>query len=98
MISMDSLATTLNRIAEEGGRLLPAPTWGKLSFRAWKKAGEELADNPGKPQKKAQRLIEQLINEDEQKDHPDLRDMFAVKGEDLNFDKQERNVIAKILK
>lgn len=52
------LASTLSKMAEEGGRLIAAPSWGKLSFKAWKKAIEEWADCLAKPQRKAQLLIE----------------------------------------
>ena len=94
MTNIDCLATTLNRIVEEGGKLLPAPSWGKVSFKAWKKAVKEWTDNSGNPQKKAQLLIERMLSEEEQKDHPGLREMVVLEiQEDLNFDKRHRDVI-----
>ena len=76
--------------AEEGGRLIAAPSWGKLSFKAWKKAIEEWADCLAKPQRKAQLLIECMMKEEEQKEHPGLKEMVEMETlEYLGFDKRK---------
>ena len=77
---------------------MPAPSWQKLSFKAWKKAVEEWADCAGKPQKKAQLLIERMTKDEEQVDHPGLKEMVETEiQEDLTFDKRHRKVIEEIL-
>ena len=48
-----------------------APAWGTLSFKAWKKAVEEWDDCPGKPQRKAQLLVERMMKDENRKNIQD---------------------------
>ena len=92
----DFMFQTLSRMQEE--KLTPPPSWGKLSFQAWRSAVEDWNENRAKPVRKAQALIEMLKKDDEQKEHPGIREMVEVDiQEDLTFDKKQFSVVDKIL-
>ena len=59
------MKSAIAKIAEEGGKLLVAPAWGSLSFKAWKKSIEEWNYCLGRPQRKAQLMIERMMKHEE---------------------------------